>query len=194
MAQFTRKNYFIDRNLQTRYIILMVVVLVVHTLIVLAAVFSPYIMMLSFDFPTDTRAEAAKAFLLVHANAWPVIGGFIILVGVLTLFVTHRIAGPIFRIKRGIRDIAEGRLSETIILRKKDEFHDVAEELNALAARFRDSFSLLKEKSSQMAASIEELEQEIRDKKLDESVGRHIIRNIQESRAAIQAILDRFHV
>ena len=152
MAQFTRKNYFIDRNLQTRYIILMVVVLIVHTLIVLAAVFSPYIMMLSFDFPNDTRAEAAKAFLLVHTNAWPVIGGFIIIVGVLTLFVTHRIAGPIFRLKKGIRDIADGRLNEKIILRKKDEFHDVAEELNALAARFRDSFSVLKEKSYLMAA------------------------------------------
>ena len=53
----------------------MVLVLIVHTLIVLAAVFSPYIMMLSFDYPLDTRAEAAKAFLLVHANAWPVIVG-----------------------------------------------------------------------------------------------------------------------
>jgi methyl-accepting chemotaxis protein len=194
MAQFTRRQYFIDKNLQTRYIILMVVVLIVHTFIVLAAVFSPYILMLSFDYPLDTRAEAAKAFLLVHGNAWPVIGGFIIFVGILTLFVTHRIAGPIFRIKRGIRDLADGRLNETIHLRKKDEFHDVAEELNTLAARFRESFSLLKEKNSLLAGSIDELEREIRDKKLDETVGRHIIRNIQESREAIQAILDRFHV
>jgi len=194
MAQFTRRNYFIDRNLQTRYIVLMVLVLIVHTLIVLAAVFSPYILMLSFDYPPDTRTEAAQAFLLVHGNAWPVIGGFIIFVGFLTLFVTHRIAGPIFRIKRGIRDLADGRLNETIHLRKKDEFQDIAEELNALAARFRDSFSLLKEKSSLLARDIEELEQEIRDKKLDETMGRHIIDNIQESREAIQAILDRFHV
>jgi methyl-accepting chemotaxis protein len=194
MAQFTRRNYFIDRNLQTRYIVLMVLVLIVHTLIVLAAVFSPYILMLSFDYPLDTRTEAAQAFLLVHGNAWPVIGGFIIFVGFLTLFVTHRIAGPIFRIKRGIRDLADGRLNETIHLRKKDEFQDIAEELNALAARFRDSFSLLKEKSSLLARDIEELEQEIRDKKLDETVGRHIIDNLQESREAIQAILDRFHV
>ena len=194
MTEFTRKNYFIDRNLQTRYIVLMVVVLIVHTLIVLAAVFSPYIMMLSFDFPLDTRSEAARAFLLVHANAWPVIGGFIILVGILTLFVTHRIAGPIFRLKKGIRDIADGHLNEKIHLRSKDEFHDVAEELNALAARFRDSFSLLKDKSSLLAGSIEDLEQEILDKKLNETVGRHIIGNIQESREAIQAILDRFHV
>jgi methyl-accepting chemotaxis protein len=194
MAQFTRRNYFIDRNLQTRYIVLMVLVLIVHTLIVLAAVFSPYILMLSFDYPPDTRTEAAQAFLLVHGNAWPVIGGFIIFVGFLTLFVTHRIAGPIFRIKRGIRDLADGRLNETIHLRKKDEFQDIAEELNALAARFRDSFSLLKEKSSLLARDIEELEQEIRDKKLDETVGRHIIDNLQESREAIQAILDRFHV
>ena len=66
--------------------------------------------------------------------------------------------------------------------------------MNALAARFRDSFSLLKEKSSLLAGYIEELEQEIREKKLDETIGRHIIRNIQESREAIQAILDRFHV
>jgi len=194
MSQYNRRNYFIDKKMQTKYIVLVIAVLVLHTLIVLAAVFLPYFLMLSPDAPLDTRAEAAKAFLLVHANAWPVIVGIIIFFAIMTLFVTHRIAGPIFRIKRGIRDIADGRLNERIHLRKKDEFHDVAEELNSLAERFSVSFSVLKENSSLMAGYIGELEREILEKRLEESTGRQIIRKIQESRTAIQGILDRFHV
>ena len=194
MSQYNRRNYFIDKKMQTKYIVLVIAVLVLHTLIVLAAVFLPYFLMLSPDAPLDTRAEAAKAFLLVHANAWPVIVGIIIFFAIMTLFVTHRIAGPIFRLKRGIRDIADGRLNERIHLRKKDEFHDVAEELNSLAERFSESFSVLKENSSLMVGYIGELEREIMEKRLEESTGRQIIRKIQESRTAIQGILDRFHV
>jgi methyl-accepting chemotaxis protein len=194
MFNFTRRNYFIDKKLQTKYILLAMAVLVVHTIVVLAAVFSPYIMMLSLDFPIAERTEAAKAFLLLHANAWPAIGGIILLFGVLTLFETHRIAGPIFRIKRGIRDIADGKLNMTIHLRRNDEFHDVAEELNSLSARFRQTVLMLQDNSSQLEAHIAEIETEIREKRLEETTGRRIVQKLQGSKETIQDILDRFHL
>jgi len=50
------------------------------------------------------------------------------------IVVSHRIAGPIFRIKRTINDVVRGKEVELIRLRKKDEkaLKDLAESINKL--------------------------------------------------------------
>ena len=58
--------------------------------------------------------------------------GLLFIISVLTIFLTHRIAGPIFKIKKTIRLISGGQESERIFLRKGDEYRDLAQELNAL--------------------------------------------------------------
>lgn len=45
------------------------------------------------------------------------------------LIYSHRIAGPVYRIKRVLRDLREGNPVEECRLRKRDEFHDLAEEV-----------------------------------------------------------------
>lgn len=55
-----------------------------------------------------------------------------VLIFIVAIFVSHRIAGPIHRIKSIIRDIGDGKLDTRIYLRKTDELHDLAEELNKM--------------------------------------------------------------
>lgn len=55
-----------------------------------------------------------------------------VLIFVLAIFVSHRIAGPIYRIKSIIRDIGEGKLDRRVYLRKNDELHDLADEINKM--------------------------------------------------------------
>jgi len=52
------------------------------------------------------------------------------------LFITHRIVGPIYRLKSVLRQLKEGKTVEEIKLRKSDEFHDLAEEFNVLLKNF----------------------------------------------------------
>lgn len=56
------------------------------------------------------------------------------------IVVSHRIAGPIFRIKRTINDVVRGKDVELIHLRKKDEraLKDLAESINKLIAIIRE--------------------------------------------------------
>jgi signal transduction histidine kinase len=56
----------------------------------------------------------------------------VFILAVLTIFLTHRIVGPIFKIKKTIRIIEEGQASERVFLRKHDEFKDLATEINGL--------------------------------------------------------------
>lgn len=59
---------------------------------------------------------------------------FLVLVFAFTaaVFYLHRIAGPVFRIERTIREMAEGKKVEPIRLRKKDFFKSLAEAVNKL--------------------------------------------------------------
>jgi signal transduction histidine kinase len=59
------------------------------------------------------------------------------ILAVLSIFLTHRIAGPIYKIKKTIRLIYDGRSSERVVLRDHDEFKDLAKELNHLIDHFQ---------------------------------------------------------
>ncbi|MCM8829489.1 MAG: hypothetical protein NC824_00595 [Candidatus Omnitrophica bacterium] len=63
----------------------------------------------------------------------------VILLGILTalgmIVITHRIAGPAYRIKTIIKDLYEGK-TPTFALRKGDAFKPMLEEIEKLAARY----------------------------------------------------------
>jgi hypothetical protein len=61
----------------------------------------------------------------------------IIVVDVLRL--THRFAGPMFRIRRMMHDLAQGKSVELVKFRKGDFWQDFARDFNAVAARLRET-------------------------------------------------------
>jgi hypothetical protein len=58
--------------------------------------------------------------------------------GIHGIYLTHRIAGPIVRLKRTMREIASRREPEPIVLRKNDHFKDLADEINVATAVLRE--------------------------------------------------------
>ena len=67
---------------------------------------------------------------------------FLVLIALLPVVIhdsmklSHRIAGPIFRLHGAIRQLADGESIRPVKFRKKDYWHDVAEDFNRLADRF----------------------------------------------------------
>ena len=58
--------------------------------------------------------------------------------------VSHRMAGPIYRIKMTLADMAKGDLRGDVRLREKDNFKSVAESLNHLKKAWRAPIEELK--------------------------------------------------
>lgn len=87
---------------------------------------------------------AQRAELERHQRlTWWVLGlcmvGFIVVVAAATIVVTHRMAGPLFRIKRMVREVAEGRLRPPQHgLREGDELQDVFEAARDMTQRLRN--------------------------------------------------------
>jgi methyl-accepting chemotaxis protein len=61
-----------------------------------------------------------------------VIGMLIVLfeIGLLTIFISHKIAGPVFRLNKLANDFKSGDFTKKIHLRKGDKLTDVAEQFN----------------------------------------------------------------
>jgi len=55
-----------------------------------------------------------------------------VLIVIFSLFYSHRIAGPLYNLKRMMRQIEIGNLNVIMKIRKNDEFHDVEEAFNRM--------------------------------------------------------------
>jgi methyl-accepting chemotaxis protein len=125
---------------------------------------------------------------------WPWIGGVILFFGAASIFVSHKIAGPLFRLKKSLDMIAEGNLDVVIKLRKWDDLKDLAEHINILTGELRTFVITLRNDYSLLSEYIVDLEHEIEAKILDEEAGRELIRKVQESRKNIETALKKFNI
>ena len=55
-----------------------------------------------------------------------------------TLFISHKIAGPIYRFEKEMKNIALGNLSKRISLRENDQIKEMAESLNQMAGSLHE--------------------------------------------------------
>ena len=56
----------------------------------------------------------------------------------ITLFISHRIAGPLFRLGNTMQEVGEGKIPGRVNLRKKDEFKELADSVNMAINRIEE--------------------------------------------------------
>jgi len=66
------------------------------------------------------------------------------LVVVISIILSHRIAGPVFRIGKYLKSIASGDLSAKLHLRKNDELQDLAEAINEMTGELKSRVNKVK--------------------------------------------------
>lgn len=189
-----RKNYFIEKRFQLKYMLLTMILLLVYSFIFVIIIFAPYMLTLYFDYPLAEKAEAARALLLLNAKVWPGIGVVILLFGAVSIFISHKVAGPLFRLKKTLSQVTEGNLNVLVKLRKWDDLQDLADHLNILIEELRTFVTTLKNDYDLLSEYILELEHKIETKLLTEESGREIINKVQASRKNIEAALDKFNI
>lgn len=67
-----------------------------------------------------------------------VLGALVVFIGLAGIVVTHKVAGPIYKMKRHLRDVAEGHLAVPGALRKGDELVDFFETFRQMVQSLRD--------------------------------------------------------
>lgn len=87
----------------------------------------------------------------------------LIFIGWGSIFLTHKIAGPIFKLGQYLQEVKTGNLTVRIKFRKFDEVHYLAKQFNEMAAALDATISQMKRISNGMPrdASSEELKKEL---------------------------------
>jgi len=129
MAKTIRKKYIIKKDLQLRLLLettfLMFFVAVLVGCSVYLGVFKTLLFELSGEKITLVHRVISLRMLM-----WFLPTFFAIII--LSVFLSHRIAGPIFHFQRTIKEMTKGQPVDKIHLRKHDRFKDFAEDLNGL--------------------------------------------------------------
>jgi signal transduction histidine kinase len=182
------KNYFIDKQFQTKYFLITILLLLIYTFIFTAVLFFPSILTLYFDSSIEEKTEAARTFLVLHNTVWPTTGVVILIFGFLSIFLTHKIAGPVYRIKHALTELIDGNFGIKIRLRRWDDFQALAEQVNILSETLHSHVNTLKKDHELLFDYIEQLEQEIGT----QETGRKVIEKVKEQQKAIAVTLEDF--
>lgn len=149
-----RRVLFVNKSFQIRFIIrfILVELLTIALTVLLASFFTIYM------FHTTTISSGAWGETLIY--------NMVILTVVLALFIawrtilaSNRIAGPVYRIGKGLEQIGEGDASARIILRPRDElqpfawkFNDMVENLAERSFRQRELLARLEDDLTRLGA------------------------------------------
>lgn len=167
-----RKKYFIKPGFQSRLTAIFILIVIIVANIVGALVYG-----FSVEKLESNLVEEAKLPVDSKQLGQALLPGVIIaelisifVVAFICIFVTHTIAGPVYRMERVVRNIGEGDLTHFTKLRPKDELKDLADAMNDMTMGLRNKVINLKEVLGQIDESIASAKSSGKVEKLDEAV------------------------
>ena len=158
--KFRRRRFIVNTGLQLKITLVFVVVSLLGSIAaVLAFNFLAMRELEKLMWSTHIRVRDTGEILgplFVYVNIFDFL--FILLMLIIAgIWMMKKTRGPIFRITKDVMKVAAGDLSKDIVLRKKDEFQDVADEVNSMIGVLREKFKALNEQHRHVSESIDEL-------------------------------------
>lgn len=140
-----RRNYLINKKFQLKYAgLILVFMFIIGLLSGYTVYYTGWLLMgekLSNVYPQGRYVAIMRTINATLLIRLFILAPFVVL---LAIFVSHRIAGPLFRIERFLGDVAQGDLSQRLTLRKKDELKELAGAINEMTDSLKDRANRLK--------------------------------------------------
>jgi len=173
-----RKKYFINKEFQIKFIVKFCI------LVIIGAVISGLFIYFMATSTLTTAFENSR--LVIKSTADYILPSvllassvMIVIVGIaailVTLFASHKIAGPLFRMEKEIKEIAQGNLNIDFHLRKNDQ-------LKKLAMSLQEMTNSLKKDMKYISDTLESLDQE------------SSLNNIKSKTKNLQSFLKKYNI
>ena len=143
-VNFKRKKYIIDWSFQSFFILKFVLILIV------GGILSIGITLLTTESTLTSSFEGSR--LVIEKTSMAILPSVIVtnlittavvcaMAVVVTLLISHRISGPMFRFTEDLEKISQGDLQKKIQIRKGDQFESVAINLNKMVSNLNETLS-----------------------------------------------------
>jgi methyl-accepting chemotaxis protein len=147
-------------RLQCRFVgfLLGYFLLLMFTLVAILVI-PPAVQLSLYQDDFSLASAAATQLLYLHSRLWPALGLVLLLFMVHSVLFSHRIAGPLFRIRRLLKEIGTGDLGMTVAIRRKDYLHLEVEALNGMLRNLEDRIGDLSNSQRQASAALGRLQE-----------------------------------
>lgn len=192
-----RKNYFIKKEFQAKFI------LKFCALVALTALISASAIYLFLNRSVTTVFENSR--IMIKPSTEFIIPGLILsslvsiaLAGaaamIAVLFISHRIAGPLYKLESSLERIAEGDLSFDIYLRKGDEAGILSGVFNKSRRGLKALIENIKAEFNRLTADIDEVKKAGDRLPLEAKDIKRCVDNLEKSRAALFEKIEKFRL
>jgi len=125
-----RRRRFYVHGIQRKYIFLSLVPLIMSSFLIIVFLFVPLDVLLYSSASPAAREAIVQDLRALGFRIWPAIFLAMLVSAFLSVFVTHRFAGPLYRFHQVVDQIAAGDLSTGFKLRKGDDLVELETALN----------------------------------------------------------------
>jgi len=128
-------SFLLNRRAQLLQALLIVTYLVAYTVALSAAAIGPTVVALlrypeSFAATPQRAVTAATELFFFEERLWPLAIVLIILFGLHSIYMSHRVYGPLVRVRAEADRVAEGDLSRRVVFRRGDQLSDLEDAMN----------------------------------------------------------------
>ena len=129
MAKAIRKRYIVKKDFQLRILLEMALLMFFVAVLVGCSVYLGVFRALIFELSGE-KITLVNRVISLRMVMWFLPTVFAIII--ISVFLSHRIAGPLFVFQRAIKEMTKGQSVRKIHLRRHDMLKDFREDLNGL--------------------------------------------------------------
>ncbi len=141
---FKRKIFLINKSFQLRfafYVCSWLIALSFAYPLIISNLFDYFIRYMALDpsGPALSTLESARSDLLWLLVLMQIV--LILLTFLISIFMSHKIAGPLYRLDKYFKDVKAGHLGEPVRFRKSDYFQELAADCSTMIEDLRYKFA-----------------------------------------------------
>ena len=142
--QFKRKTIFIKKNLQLRYMML-IILSVLCGLAIMTFELTATLDELFDSYPVLVQ-PIYDEFIPIAASFFYKIAIYLLFVVLISAILSHKMAGPVYRFEQTCKAIAKGDFSQRVHLRQGDQLVELQDEFNKMMDRVEAEINKNKQK------------------------------------------------
>ena len=133
-----RRRYFVKKKLQFKYLLFVLLAMLIPTIVCGAALYYLIWQTVANEVAVPEAIAAGLVPAMERVNVILLISLPLIFIIMLlfSIVISHRIAGPVYRLEKEMKEIAGGDYSRRIKLRSNDELQEIADGINSILEHF----------------------------------------------------------
>lgn len=189
-GRYVRRRYLIAKQFQLKYTFMIVIFMFLIAWLAGYTVYYTVFTLLGERLANlYPQARLSAIFKTVNITLLVRMALLVPFVVIVSIILSHRIAGPVFRMERYLGEVAKGDFSSILKLRRRDELKNLAEAINGMRRGLGRISQENQELVAKLSSTVDELNTELEKPTLNRE---RVITLSQQANGQITELKERF--